>query len=319
MTTLENPRLLRVARKDEIAEGITLFELRDPEGAELPAFTAGAHVTLRTPNGLLRKYSLCSDPAQRDHYGFAVKREASGRGGSINLLDAVQIGDTLPVSVPANDFGLPGRATDFLFIAGGIGVTPFIAMIHQLRAEQKRFRLFYFSRSPETTAFLPELAAPDVKDSVIVHHDMGDPARSYDLKPVLAERRNREHLYCCGPTPLMHAVRDMTGHWTPTSVHFEAFAEPEKIKPNDKPFRVKLAKAGDEFEVPVGVTVMEAMRARGHEVPSSCETGTCGTCKTKMLSGTADHRDLFLAPHERGDNIMICVSRALSDEIVLDR
>jgi phthalate 4,5-dioxygenase reductase component len=102
-------------------------------------------------------------------------------------------------------------------------------------------------------------------------------------------------------------------------VHFEAFAEPEKIKPNDKPFQVRLAKAGDEFEVPVGVTIMEALRARGHEVPSSCETGTCGTCKTRMLSGEADHRDLFLAPHERKDNIMTCVSRALSDEIVLDR
>jgi len=319
MTTLDNARSLRVTRKDEIAQGITLFEFRDPEGAELPAFTAGAHVTLRTPSGLLRKYSLCSDPARRDHYGVAVKRETTGRGGSINLIDALQVGDMVPVSAPVNDFGLPGRATDFLFIAGGIGVTPFIAMIHQLRAEKKRFRLFYLSRSVETTAFLQELAADDIKDSVVVHHDEGDPARSYDLKSVLAERRNREHLYCCGPTPLMHAVRDMTGHWTPTSVHFEAFAEPEKVRPTDKPFRVKLAKAGDEFEVPVGVTIMEAMRARGHEVPSSCETGTCGTCKTKMLSGEADHHDLFLAPHERKDNIMTCVSRAPSDEIVLDR
>ena len=319
MTELSDPRTLRVTRKEEIADGITLFEFCDPAGAELPAFTAGAHITLRTPSGLLRKYSLCSDPARRDLYGVAVKRETTGRGGSINLIDAVNVGDSVPVSAPVNDFGLPGRATDFLFIAGGIGVTPFIAMIHELRAQNKRFRLFYLSRSATGTAFLPELAAPGVRESVVVHHDEGDPARSYDLKSVLVERRNREHLYCCGPTPLMHAVRDMTGHWTPTSVHFEAFAEPEKVRANDKPFRVRLAKNGDSFEVPVGVTIMEALRARGHEVPSSCETGTCVTCKTKLLAGEADHHDLYLAPHERKDNIMTCVSRALSDEIVLDR
>ncbi len=312
-------RVLRVAAKEEIAEGITLFWLRDPDAAELPPFTAGAHITLRTPNGRLRKYSLCNDPAERDRYGVAVKREPNGRGGSVNLIDAVQVGDTLPVSAPVNDFGLPGRAQDFLFIAGGIGITPFMAMIPELRAANKRFRLYYFTRSPETTAFLRELSAPEFKDSVTIHHDQGDPAKSFDLRPVLAERRNREHLYCCGPTPLMHAVRDMTGHWTPTSVHFEAFAEPEKVKANDKPFTVKLVRSGDQFEVPVGTTIMEAMRARGHEVPSSCETGTCGTCRTKLLAGEADHRDLFLAPHERADNIMICVSRATSDEITLDR
>ena len=120
---------LRVTRNDKIADGIHLFEFRDPTGKELPQFTAGAHIVVRVPNGLLRKYSLCNDPAERDRYQIAVKRETSGRGGSINLIDGVKAGDELIVTAPVNDFALPPRAQDFVFIAGGIGVTPMIAMI----------------------------------------------------------------------------------------------------------------------------------------------------------------------------------------------
>src|SRR5215469_3068278 len=141
----------RVTRAERIAGDIHLFELRDPAGGDLPEFSAGSHVTLRVPNGLLRKYSLCNDPAERNRYQIAVKRETNGRGGSINLIDAVKAGDELTVTAPVNDFGLPPRAQDFLFIAGGIGVTPIRAMIRQVLAERKRFRLYYCSRSPETT------------------------------------------------------------------------------------------------------------------------------------------------------------------------
>jgi len=223
------------------------------------------------------------------------------------------------VAPPVNDFGLPQRATDFLFIAGGIGITPMMAMIRQVRAAGKRFRLFYCTRSPETTAFRDELSAPDLKNSVTIHYDQGDPARSLDLKPVLKERQNREHLYCCGPRPLMEAVRVMTDHWSPTAVHFEAFSEAETHKASDKPFAVRLARSGRVVEVPVSKTILEVLRDNGLEVPSSCETGTCGTCRTKMLVGKADHRDLVLAEHEKADTIMICVSRALTDEITIDR
>jgi len=310
---------LRVTRNDKIADGIHLFEFRDVGGKQLPEFSAGAHITIRVPNGALRKYSLCNDPAERDRYQVAIKREVNGRGGSTNLIDGVKAGDELMVAAPINDFELPGRATDFLFIAGGIGVTPFMAMIRQVHAAGKRFRLFYCSRSPETTAFVDELSAPEFKDSVVIHFDQGDPSRSLDLKPILAERKNREHLYCCGPRPLMEAVRAMTDHWSSAAVHFEAFSDAETHKATDKPIKVKLAKSGDIIDVPVTKTILEAMRDHGLEVPSSCETGTCGTCRTKMLAGVADHRDLFLAEHEKADNIMICVSRAKSDEITLDR
>ena len=311
---------LRVTRKEEIAQDIWLFELRDPQGTALPEFTAGAHVALALPNGLVRKYSLCNDPAERDRYLVAVKRESPSRGGSVTLVDSVRVGDLLPVAPPVNDFPLPARATDFLFIAGGIGITPIMAMIHQLKAEEgKRFRLFYLTRAPELTAFREALAEPLSAGKVVIHHDHGDPERFLDLWPVLEERRNREHLYCCGPRPLMQSVRDMTGHWTPTSVHFEAFAEPEKVKPDDRPFTVRLAHSGAEIEVPVGTTILEAMRAHGHDAPSSCKSGTCATCRTKLIEGEADHRDLVLAEHERASQIMICVSRARSQRIVIDR
>ncbi len=313
------PMPLRVTRKDEIADGIHLFEFRRADDQPLPEFTAGAHIAINVPGGLLRKYSLCNDPAERDRYLVAVKRETNGRGGSANLIDRVQAGDTLTVAAPVNDFGLPPRAQDFLFIAGGIGITPMMAMIREVRAQNKRFRLFYCTRSPETTAFRDELDAPEFKDSVVIHYDGGDPAASLDLKPVLAERKNREHLYCCGPRPLMEAVRAMTDHWSPTAVHFEAFSEAETHKATDTPFKVKLARSGALLDVPTDKTILEVLRAHGLDVPSSCETGTCGTCRTKLLTGEADHRDLVLAEHERKDTIMICVSRAKGEEITIDR
>src|SRR6185369_10606017 len=310
---------LRVTRNDPIAEGIHLIEFRDAEGKELPQFSAGAHITIRVPNGMLRKYSLCNDPSERDRYQVAVKREVSGRGGSSTLIDRTKPGDDLYIAPPVNDFALPQRAQDFLFIAGGIGITPIMAMIRQVRKEGKRFRLYYCTRSPETTAFFDELSKPEYKDMVVIHHDHGDPTCSLDLKPVLAERKNREHLYCCGPRPLMESVRAMTDHWSSTAVHFEAFSEADIHKATDRAFKILLAKSGKTLEVPADKTIMEVMREHGYEVPSSCETGTCGTCRTKMLAGEADHRDLFLAEHDKANTIMICVSRAKGDEITIDR
>ena len=321
MTAPNQPQMmpLRVTRNDKIADGIHMLEFRDAGGQPLPEFSAGAHIAVQAPNGALRKYSLCNDPAERERYLVAVKREVNGRGGSIDLIDHVKAGDQLMVAPPVNDFRLPQRAQEFLFIAGGIGITPIMAMIRQLRKEGKRFRLFYCTRSPETTAFLDELSAPEFKDQVTIHYDGGDPSRALDLRPILQERKNREHLYCCGPRPLMEAVRKMTDHWSSAAVHFEAFSDADTHKPTDKPFKVRLARSGAVIEVPASKTILEALREHGLDVPSSCETGTCGTCRTKLIAGEADHRDLVLHDHERVDTIMICVSRARTDEITIDR
>jgi phthalate 4,5-dioxygenase reductase subunit len=248
---------------------------------------------------------------------IAVKREASGRGGSESLIRDVAEGSQVPVSAPANNFALAKSPAGYLFIAGGIGITPIMAMIRQLTASGGRFKLYYCTRSSGVTAFRDELSAPELRGKVKIHHDGGDLAKALDLWPVVEKPQG--HLYCCGPRGLMQAVRDMTGHWSPSAVHFEAFTEAAEAKPDDKPFTVRLARSGETIAVPVGKTILEALRDHGLDVPSSCESGTCGTCRTRLISGEADHRDLALADDERATNIMVCVSRARSGELVIDR
>ena len=312
-------RPLRVTRAEAIADGIRLFELRDPDARDLPEFTAGSHVTLRTPSGALRKYSLCNDPAERDRYVIAVKREAAGRGGSVSLVDGVKSGDLVFVSAPRNDFPLDARASRFIFIAGGIGITPVLSMVRHLKTTgAARFHLYHCTRTRAATAFADELSGPEFHGQVTIHHDQGDPARALDLWPVL-ERPTNAHIYCCGPRALMDAVRDMTGHWPSHAVHFESFAGAEAThRPDDRPFKVRLARSGEVVEIPAEASILETLRAGGHRVLSSCESGTCGSCRVTLLEGEADHRDLVLAEHERAGNIMVCVSRARSAELVLD-
>jgi len=311
---------LRVARAASAARDIRLFELRHPAGEALPAFTPGAHVTVSVPGGARREYSLCNDPADRSRYEIAVKRDASGHGGSVSLVDGVREGDTLEVGAPRNAFELAPRAPSFIFIAGGIGITPIVCMVRHLAAGGTRgFRLYYCTRSPEETAFREELSTPGLQPSVKIHHDGGDPARALDLWPILA-KPGAAHVYCCGPRSMLEAVRDMTGHWPASAVHFESFVDAAAAqRPEDRAFTVVLAKSGARIEVPPGVSILEAMRVRGHAAPSSCESGTCGTCRTALVAGEPDHRDLVLAEEERAREIMICVSRARSPELVIDR
>jgi phthalate 4,5-dioxygenase reductase component len=319
LSALSTPISLRVARAEKVAADIHRFELRDPAGGDLPGFTAGAHLTVRSPNGSLRKYSLCNDPAERHRYVIAVKRDPAGRGGSVDLVDNTRAGDKVEVSAPHNSFDLAEKAPSFILIAGGIGITPLLAMARQLNGEGRRYKLYYLTRSPELTAFRDELEGGDFKDKVVIHHDGGDAAKAFDLWPIL-EKPSAAHVYCCGPRPLLEAVRDMTGHWSAAAIHFESFIDAgAAARPEDRIFTVVLAKSGDRIEVPPAVSILEAMREKGHEAPSSCESGTCGTCRTRLLAGEADHRDLVLMDDEKADQIMICVSRARSPEIVIDR
>lgn len=307
---------LRIASALDVAEGIRSFELVQPDGSELPPFTPGSHVKVQAPNGALRKYSLCNDPAERHRYVITVKRDDHGQGGSVSMHDNAHEGDTLPTSLPDNAFPLVPNAKAYLFIAGGIGITPILSMIRSFgELPPAPWKLFYLSRSPEATAYLDELAG--LGRHVKVHHDHGDPACSFDLWPAL-EKPNTAHIYCCGPRPLMESVRDMTGHWSPGNVHFESFNEGGGVKPDDKPFKVRLAKSGREFEVPVGKSILATLREHGCDAASSCESGTCGTCRTTLLEGEADHRDMVLLPEEMASQIMICVSRAKTPQLVLD-
>ena len=310
--------MMRVATRAEIATDIHMFELVGPDGAELPAFTPGAHIPLTVPGGAERKYSLINSPDERHRYVIAVKAERDGRGGSVSLIERVKAGDVIAVGAPRNDFALKGNPASYLFIAGGIGITPIRSMILGLmRTGAKPFTLYYFTRSPEVMAFRDEFSAPDFRGTVVLHHDAGDPAKVFDLWPVL-ENPKGAHVYCCGPRVLMQSVRDMTGHWSSSAVHFEDFGA-NKAKPEDNSaFTVTLARSGATLVVPINKSILEVLREAGITVASSCESGTCGTCRTGLVAGLVDYRDLVLGEHERETAIMICVSRAKGADLVLD-
>ena len=310
---------LAVRRKTEIAQDIFSFELERPDHSGLPSFTAGSHLLVLTPNGLSRRYSLCNAPSERSRYLIAVRRDAAGGGGSISMVDDVAVGDRLHVSPPLNYFPLTTEATSYLLIAGGIGITPVLSMMRELIAKKADFKLVYCTRSPETTAFLDELSSPELTERVLIHHDYGDRERSLVIGPIVSTRTGETHLYCCGPKPMMQAVRDLTKHWPHDAVHFEDFgtsAHPEET--GEKTFSVRLARSGVTVNVPAGISILAALRDRGVTVPSSCESGTCGTCRTTLLSGKAEHRDFVLDDDEQDHQIMICVSRAQSAELVLE-
>ena len=308
---------LVIASKSEVAAGIFGFELRDPQGCDLAPFTPGSHLTIRAPNGFLRKYSLCNDVSERGRFVITVKREAHGRGGSISLVDDTATGDLLLASAPKNAFPLLPSPRGYIFIAGGIGITPVMSMIRQVKDSAAPFKLYYCTRSREGTAFAAELTSPGLKAHVLLHHDEGDPARSLDLWPIL-EKPGGQHVYCCGPRPLMDAVKDMTGHWPASTIHFESFADQAPVKADDREFIVRIAGDDRAIKVPPGTTILQALRREEFQVPSSCESGSCGTCRTKLVRGEPDHRDFVLSEADRTSAIMICVSRALSDELVIE-
>jgi len=308
---------LTIRRKQPLADGVWSFELAAADGGSLPAFTAGSHVAVRTPCKAMRHFSLSNDPVETGRYVLGVKVESPGRGGSVSLVDDTTEGDELLVSAPMNTFALV-PAPAYILIAGGIGITPLMSMARQLLREAADFRLIYCTRNAAVTAFREELSGPAFGTRVTLHHDEGDPERMFDFWD-LFEKPGKSHVYCCGPRALMEEIRGVSGHWAPAAIHFEDFAsDVEPVRPDDKAFTVHRKRTGQTFTIPADRTILEALRSAGEMLPSSCESGTCGTCRMDLLDGQVDHRDMVLSEDERARNIMICVSRALSDDVVLD-
>ena len=316
--TVEPPFMeLLVGAKTPLATDIWRFDLRHPQGQPLPPFTAGAHLTVQTPAGMRRNYSLCSDPSDTVSYQIAVKRDAQGRGGSVSMVDRLQVGDTVSVSAPRNNFELHPKAESFLFIAGGIGITPILSMMRDLRRSGRAiFRLIYCTRDEAGTAFR-DLLLSEFAEQVQLHHDHGDLDQAIDLWPEF-ENPGRAQVYCCGPRGLMDAVADMSGHWPSGAIHFESFGVDASQYAANTAFTVHLHRSGTTILVGSDQSILEALRAHGHSVPSSCESGTCGTCRTNLLSGAPEHRDMVLMEDEKSQQIMVCVSRAHGGELVLD-
>lgn len=300
---------------------IRSFRLESADGSALPAYSPGSHIKVQIP-GLHdpRNYSLIN--AGSDSFGapkqyrLGVRLEENSQGGS-RYMHALKEGDVITAQGPANEFPLADHPASTVLIAGGIGITPMLSMIRSFgELPPCSWKLYYLSQSAATTAYLKMLADPAIKANVRVHHDEGDPAKSFDLWPVL-EKPNRGHVYCCGPRGLMEAVRDMSGHWSPSRVHFESFVDGGVPRADDRPFDVELARTGKTLTVPAGKTILGVLREADVRVPYSCESGTCGSCRTTLLEGQADHRDMVLMEEEHASQIMVCVSRGCG-KLVLD-
>jgi ferredoxin-NADP reductase len=276
---------------------------------------------VRLGDGVWRDYSLWNDPAERRRYCIAVLREKLGEG-SRRLHDAVRVGEGVEVALPRNHFPLAADAEHHLLLAGGIGITPIMAMVAELKRRRAEFRLHYCTRSPERTAFREELDLLAALGRVVFHYDGGDPAKGLDIAALLRERPPGAHLYYCGPAGMMAAAAAASAHWPAGTVHCEYFTGPAAAAParleEERPFRVRLAGSGGEYEIMPGETILDVLRRHGVDTRSSCELGYCGACLTRYLEGEPDHRDPILGEVARQTHLLICCSRAKSDVLVLD-
>lgn len=317
MTTLT----LRVARRQVEAEGICSFELVAADGAPLPAWTAGAHVDVQVPGGPVRPYSLCGSPAERTRWRIAVLREPASRGGSAGMHERVAEGSLLQVGLPRNLFPLADAAASHLLLAGGIGITPILAMAQALAAQGADFRLHYATRSAARTAFAAELAAASYAARVQVHHDDGPAAQRLDLPALLAAPVAGRHLYVCGPQGFIDAVLAgaRNAGWPEAQLHWELFSAAPAATEGGA-FEVMLQSSGRVIRVAPDQSVVQALAACGVDVPVSCEMGICGTCLTRVVDGTPDHRDQYLTPEEQAanDQFTPCCSRSKSARLVID-
>lgn len=308
---------LAVASLNVETRDIRSYDLKDPEGWLLPPFTAGAHVAVVTPFGL-RNYSLCSDPADRSQYTIAIKREVEGRGGSNFLHDELKVASTVWASLPQNNFRMVETANRSLFIGGEIGITPLISMMERSISIGLPFRAIYCMRDQAHTPFRSRLTALAGSGEIIFHYDNGDVSRRFDFTEALAEYLEGTHLFCCGPAPLMSAVRDAAAHWPTGTVHFEAFihagASPAE---GQVAFEVLLQKSGRKLMVERSETLLQALTRAGVSIAVGCEVGICGSCRVPYTSGEPTHSDQVLRPDERRSWLISCVSRG-KELITLD-
>lgn len=303
----------RRSMADEVAE----FVLQLPDGGALPAWEPGAHVELDLPGGLVRQYSLVGDPSDRTAWRVAVLREREGRGGSAYLHDHVVPGVRLVARGPRNHFELV-RSPRYLFIAGGIGVTPLVAMIGRAQAGGASWTLFYGGRTRRSMALAEDLANYGDGVSILPEDEQG----LLDLDTILARPQPDTAIYCCGPEPLIAAVEARTAQWAAGALHVERFTPRPAVESqlSSGSFHVDLARSGMTLEVPAHRSVLQVVDAAGIDVLSSCEDGVCGTCQTTVLAGVPDHRDSVLSAEERRSNttMLLCVSRATTPRLVLD-
>lgn len=312
---------VQVQRKVLEAQDIVSFELARTDGAPLPDFSAGSHIDVHTPGGLVRQYSLLNNAHTPNRYRIAVLRDPHSRGGSASMHEQVREGDLLTISEPRNHFSLQ-PSTRKVLVAGGIGITPLICMAHQLAAEGADFALHYCTRSPSRTAFREEIARSALAERVHFHFDDGAADQKLELAAALGSSGTGTHVYVCGPAGFIDWVLQGARAlgFTSAQLHVEHFGSAAQDTAEDAEFTVRIASTGQDVVVPAKQTVVQALSEHGIEVLTSCEQGVCGTCITRVLEGRCDHRDLFFTDEEkaRHDQFTPCCSRALGKLLVLD-
>ncbi|WP_433665390.1 PDR/VanB family oxidoreductase [Nocardia sp. CA-128927] len=302
-----------IDRIEDEADGVVSLILTDPDGALLPAWTPGAHLDVVLPSGRQRQYSLNSDPADRRKYRIAVRYSADGGGGSKEIHEQLRVGDRLSVRGPRNAFTFI-EAPRYLFVAGGIGITPILPMVAAAERAGIRWRLMYLGRSRARMPFLCELALLTGGDVVVRPDDefgMPDPRMIFEQTPTGAA------VYVCGPPPLAEAALQVLSLHDPTaSLHTERFS-PMPVR-DGAPFRILLRRSGTEVDVAADESALAAIRRQLPGVAYSCQQGFCGTCRVGVAAGEVDHRDRFLPDSERDRSMLTCVSRARGTELELD-
>ncbi|MFF8434911.1 PDR/VanB family oxidoreductase [Streptomyces bacillaris] len=305
-------RRLTVTERTAVADGVVQLRL---EGPALPRWQPGAHLDLVLPSGLVRQYSLCGDPDDPGTYTVATRLVADGRGGSREVHEQLREGQEIEVRGPRNRFPLV-EADAYVFVAGGIGITPILTMLRALAARGADWRLVYGGRSRGSMPFLDEiekLGAEGGRVTVVAQDEAGHP----DAAAVLAGIAPGTAVYCCGPEPLMDAVTAALPEGC--TLHLERFSAAATARPADSgAFEVELHRTGRTVQVAAGQSVLAAVREELPHVAYSCEQGFCGTCQQRVLEGEIDHRDELLTDDERGDSMLICVSRCRGGRLVLD-
>lgn len=307
---------LQVTERNEAADGVVSLVLAAPDGSELPAWTPGAHVDLLLTPELTRQYSLCGSPADRTAWRIGVLRDPASRGGSQHVHEALTPGAPIRVRGPRNNFPLVGAAA-YVFVAGGIGITPLLPMIAEAEAAGARWSLSYGGRTRASMAFLDELARYGDRVQVWPEDERG----MLDLEAILGQPQPDALVYACGPEGLLQAVESRCAAWPAGSLHVERFA----AKKVDAPavvssFEVLCQRSGITVTVPPDRSILEVVQEAGVAALSSCMEGVCGTCETAVVEGEPDHRDSLLSEEEKaaGDYMMICVSRSCGPRLVLD-
>ncbi|MCU1659435.1 MAG: Ferredoxin [Pseudonocardiales bacterium] len=310
----ENDREVVIRHRTVIADEVVELVFEAADGGTLPRWDPGAHIDLVLDPGTVRQYSLCGDPADRRRYRVAVLREVDGRGGSVRIHEKLSVGKVVTIRGPRNHFPLEEHAA-YVFLAGGIGITPLLPMIRQVERAGSTWELHYAGRTRGRMAYFAELVVPGRPAQAVVSSEEG----RIDVDAILASAVRGSIVYCCGPASLIAAAEDAAArhglafraeHFVPKEIHGAV----------DAAFTVRLAASEIDVEVPAGRSLLDALLDADIAIPTSCGEGTCGTCEVTVLAGVPDHRDSILTADEQsaGDRMYVCVSRSRSATLVLD-